>query len=232
VTEQEWLTCTDPTPMLTYSEPTPLLQFLQDKASERKLRLFGCACCRRIWHLLIDERNRKAVEAAEQYADGKADKHELDMAYEAGFEAASSFPIEEPEEPFPPAANAAAAAFVSTCWVNDANFWQLFRWAADASGEPTARSCQAALLHDLLGNPFRPVTIKPTWRTPTVTSLAQAAYEERSLPSGELDAARLAILADALEEAGCDNTDILNHCRQPGEHVRGCWVVDLVLGKE
>jgi len=81
------------------------------------------------------------------------------------------------------------------------------------------------LFHDVFGNPFRPATVDPTWRTATVTSLAQAIYTERAFD-------RLPILADALEDAGCTDADILNHCRQPGEHARGCWVVDLVLGKE
>ena len=87
-------------------------------------------------------------------------------------------------------------------------------------------------MRDVVGNPFRPQRLDPALRNPTVLAMAQAAYQERLLPSGELDRTRLAILADALEEAGCDNADILNHLRQPGEHVRGCWVVDLVLGKE
>jgi hypothetical protein len=65
-----------------------------------------------------------------------------------------------------------------------------------------------------------------------VTNLAAVAYEERQLPSGELDPARLAVLADALEESGCTNGDILGHLRQPGTHVRGCWALDKVLGKE
>jgi len=81
-------------------------------------------------------------------------------------------------------------------------------------------------------NPFCPVAINQTWLTPTVLSLAQAAYDNRNLPSGTLDNARLAVLADALEDAGCSQEEVLNHCRQPGPHVRGCWVVDLLLGKE
>src|SRR5262249_3621549 len=76
---------------------------------------------------------------------------------------------------------------------------------------------------DLFGNPLRPVTIDPAWQTPTALALAPAAYENRILPEGTLEPARLAILADALEEASCDNGELLNHCRQPGEHVRGCW---------
>jgi hypothetical protein len=95
---------------------------------------------------------------------------------------------------------------------------------------------QASILRDLFGPlPFRPVPIDPAWLTRkdgTVRRLAEATYSERSLPAGHLDAARLGVLADALEDAGCSDADILNHCRAPGVHVRGCWVIDLVLGKE
>ena len=91
---------------------------------------------------------------------------------------------------------------------------------------------QVPLLRDVFGNPFRPISINPIWLTSTVTNLAQTAYDERILPSGELDPARLAILSDALEEAGCDNAEILNHLRGAGPHVRGCWVLDLLLAKE
>jgi hypothetical protein len=90
---------------------------------------------------------------------------------------------------------------------------------------------QAALLRDIPGNPFRSVPLSPAWQTPQVVALAQAAYEQRGLPAGTLDVARLAVLADALEEAGCDQADLLDHLRGPGPHVRGCWAVDLLLGK-
>ena len=93
------------------------------------------------------------------------------------------------------------------------------------------RAAQAVLLRDIFRNPFRPISIAPAWLTPTVLALAQAAYDNRNLPSGMLDNDHVAVLADALEDAGCDNAEILNHCRQPGEHVRGCWVVDLLLRK-
>ena len=83
---------------------------------------------------------------------------------------------------------------------------------------------QTPLLRDIFGNPFRPVVADPAWLTPTVVAIASAIYEERAF-------ARLPILADALEEAGCTDADLLLHCRTPGEHVRGCWAVDLVLGK-
>ena len=86
-------------------------------------------------------------------------------------------------------------------------------------------AAQAALLRDIFGNPFQPVSLDPTWLSSTVQAMATGIYAERAFD-------RMPILADALEEAGCDNLDILNHCRGPGTHVLGCWVVDLLLGKE
>jgi hypothetical protein len=96
-----------------------------------------------------------------------------------------------------------------------------------------SHSClEASLLRDIFGLiPFRPLTLSPAWQTPTVLSLAQAAYENRILPGGTLDAERLAVLADALEEAGCSDAEILGHLRGDGPHWRGCWVVDLVMGR-
>jgi hypothetical protein len=82
-----------------------------------------------------------------------------------------------------------------------------------------------AVLRDVFGNPFRPVSFDPAWRTSTAVALAAGMYESR-------DFGAMPILADALQDAGCDSEDILNHCRGGGPHVRGCWVVDLVLGKE
>jgi hypothetical protein len=87
------------------------------------------------------------------------------------------------------------------------------------------------LVRELFGNPFLPVEVDPSWRTPLVLSLATAAYEERQLPEGALDNFRLAILSDALEEAGCTDVGVLDHLRGPGPHLRGCWVLDLVLSK-
>jgi hypothetical protein len=88
----------------------------------------------------------------------------------------------------------------------------------------------AGFLRDVVGNPFRPVTLAPGWLTPQVVALAQAANDQRGLPTGTLDVPRLAVLADALEDAGCTDADLLNHLRGPGPHYRGCWVVDLILG--
>ena len=86
-------------------------------------------------------------------------------------------------------------------------------------------------MREVFGNPFRPTAIDPAWQGPDVKALAQTAYEERSLPAGTLDPAGLAVLADALEEAGCSDAEMLTHLRGPGAHPRGCWVLDLLLGK-
>jgi hypothetical protein len=93
------------------------------------------------------------------------------------------------------------------------------------------RQAQVTLLRDLFGNPFRPIALDPALRTPAVLALAQAAYDHRTLPAGTLDPDRFAILADALEEAGCDDAQILGHLRGPGPHVRGCFVLDTLLDK-
>src|SRR5262249_17879854 len=114
-------------------------------------------------------------------------------------------------------------------------------WAAAAtyfhlgSTKATHEAAQAPLLRDIFGNPFRPVTTNPAWLTwsdGTVVKLGEAIYQERELRSGPLDLTRLAVLADALEDAGCADPDLLGHLRGAGPHVRGCWAVDLLLGKE
>jgi hypothetical protein len=85
-------------------------------------------------------------------------------------------------------------------------------------------TAQAELLRCIVGNPFRPVAADPAWLTSTAVGLASAIYADRAFD-------RLPILADALEDAGCDNADVLIHCRSHPEHARGCWVVDLILEK-
>jgi len=92
---------------------------------------------------------------------------------------------------------------------------------------------QATLLRDIFSPlPFREVVLDLAWVTVTARSLAEAAYQERQLPGGTLDPMRLAVLADALEEAGCTDLEILGHLRGPGPHVRGCFVIDALLGKD
>lgn len=119
-------------------------------------------------------------------------------------------------------------ATVADC-ARNTSYWVGFE--AEAGSEERAKAAessegvvQAALLRCIFGNPFRPVAVNPEWLALTVQSLAAAIYEERAFD-------RLPILGDALEDAGCANQDILSHCRGGGEHVRGCWVVDLLLGR-
>ncbi len=219
MTEAEWLTCTDTCAML---------QFLGGKGSERKFRLFACACCRRIGHLLTDERSRKGVEVAEQFADAKASEDELNMARRAAW-AVSSHRIDR----LAVASEAAAEAL----WLNDAygsayhahfasyNSYYSVGEAASAS----ECAVQRRILGDIFGNPFRSFPALAVswlaWNDGAIRKIAQAIYDARAFDC-------LPLLADALEDAGCTDADILAHCREPGEHVRGCWVVDLLLGKE
>jgi hypothetical protein len=209
MTEAEWLAST----------PSVMLNFLEDSASERKLRLFACACCRQIWHLLTKEVCRDALEVAERYADGQADDHQLSEVNRVVWEAVRVT-----------TGRSMGAAFC-VGYASDA----LVLPIAASSSTNVSLTSHRNLCRDLFGPlPFRSVSIASsvlTWNDATVVRLAQAAYQERQLPSGTLDTYRLAILADALEEAGCTSEDILDHLRGPGPHVRGCWVVDLLLGK-
>jgi hypothetical protein len=236
MTEAEWLACADPTPMLN---------LLRGKPRERKLRLFACACVCRAWHLLTDT-GRQAVEAAEAYADGRIDGETLRAARRAAHE-----PIAEAIEvanltwslgtPLSSSDSAAAAA-EETCGDMDSDharyiaLQHVTERARDALGWTRSEyAAQAALLREILGNPFQPPLPLPAailaWNDATVVRLAQAANDERRLPEGTLDPSRLAVFADALEEAGCTSEDVLGHLRGPGPHVRGCWAVDLCLGK-
>jgi hypothetical protein len=275
--------------------PEFLLGDLQgsEKLSERKARLFGVACSRRIWHLLTDERSRRAVDVAERFTEGAATAEELREALDTAWQAYhdseqtrdASLPQGRPETLDAAYRNAQAARAVAFLLSG------FFRFVADSAPNAMAAAAvrlvlveerhrvprrkgrgrvksvlppvsetvfaarcavggrevftrlslaepaaQQALLRDLVGPlPFRPVTIEPAWLAwnhGTVRRLAEAAYHERSLPEGTLSNGLLAVLADALEEAGCADADLLGHLRGPGPHVLGCWCVDLVLGKE
>jgi hypothetical protein len=225
VTEQDWLTCTDPQPML---------DFLRGKASDRKLRLFACACCRRVWHLLTEERTRRAAEVAERFAEGSASDRERIDAWDNALEVAySNYNPDEDE----PRTDLAAFAVLEALDINvstalgavEASILALERTPSRAwPNEGIQMRGQVPLcliLRDIIGNPFCPVSFDLARRTPNVTAVAQTIYEQRRFED-------LPILADALEEAGCACEEILEHCRSGGEHVKGCWAVDLVLGKE
>jgi hypothetical protein len=218
MTEAEWLASDDPRPML---------QALGGRVHDRKRRLFAAACARRVVHLLPAMAG-EAINAAEAYADGRIDKAKLKEVFKAA-EAAARRARSDKSAHFV-VRDVVTLSAKHACWY--------VAWEAGYVGDdmPDGREgewkCQAALLRDIIGNLFQPVAIEPGWLTPTSIHLATAAYEERALPSGELDTARLAVLADALEEAGCSDTVILGHLRSPGPHVRGCWAIDLILSKD
>jgi hypothetical protein len=225
MTEAEWLAATDPTRML---------KFLRDsgKLSGRKARLFAVACCRRISHLA----GLPEVAVSERAADGLATEDEL---AEARAESARGYEQSVGQFSYTPPpeyilAFGAALAATSSPATDAAE--AASRGAATFAGDEELPA-QAALLPDLFGPlPFRPVAVENgwlTWNDGTVRRLTEAAYQERLLPQGTLDPGRLAVLADALEESGCNNEEILSHLRQQGvTHVRGCWVLDLLLNKE
>src|SRR5262245_21392214 len=221
MTEAEWLACDDPRPMLT---------FLWKKVSARKLRLFACACCRSVWDLLVDERSRSGIERAEWHAEGLIGKPELYSTCRDASAASDELEVECTEGAGVEAEMRENAAEMA--WSVTAAWQHVFEAPGIARYCSNGQTDVIALLRDVVGNPFRPASLDPAWRTPTVASLAQATYEERRLPSGELEPAQLAILADALEEAGCADDTILSHLRSAGPHVRGCWALDLILGKE
>lgn len=229
MTEAEWLACED---------PPALLQALRHDASPRKLRLFAVTCCKDIWANLTDERSRKAVELAERHADDALGRGELDggrSGAQGAFQDAITPECYEAGEPQTTECAGAWAAALTLAPVAQEVAPRIAYLAANAvklapGADPDVSFLQAclqqcALIREVFGNPFRRVAFDPAWRTDTAVSLARRMYDAR-------DFSAMPILADALQDAGCDNDDILAHCRGPGPHVRGCWVVDLVLGKE
>jgi hypothetical protein len=215
---------------LAWERPEAMLEHVGLTATDRQLRLFGCACCRLVWQHLTTPGSREAVELSEQYADGLVTKKQLAEARLAV--RASSW-------------NADAAKAHRASW-NPGGYlaWHSTReavrtaverivssvpWSDHPVGSSTvdttrSRARIANLLRDIF-NPFRPVAPDPVWLTSDVVALARGIYEDRAFD-------RMPILADALQDAGCTNEDVLSHCRGAGPHVRGCWVVDLVLGKQ
>lgn len=232
MTEPDWLGGTDPTPML---------EFLRGRASDRKLRLFACGCCRRIWNLLQDKLSRKALECSEQFADGQIDKEQLSAArkeVEDGWWRRLLRHQRWRDKERRVRCAEEAVKFVASATGRQSQLFERMRLAANASLDAElldqgVSSSQAMLqrcdlLRDVFGNPFRPVSPPSdtvlAWRGGTVVNLAQSIYEARAFD-------RLPVLANALEYAGCQDVDILDHCRQPRLHIRGCWAVDLLTGR-
>ncbi len=256
MTEAEWLPCTDPQPMLRFLLGTnyPRVQAIEAfpdcKGGDRKLRLFACACYYRIRHLLPDPLAQAAVEVAERVADGEVPAEELQQA-----EARLRGPYDALEGRWRASQGAERIALLPThtalalglqvVWLEapKAAYYasSTATWTYAAITNPGAASydldfsrseaaegrIQTDMLRCIFGNLFRPATIAPAvlaWNDNTVRKVAQRIYEDRTYD-------HLPILADALEEAGCTDANILSHLHAPGPHVRGCWVVDLILGK-
>jgi hypothetical protein len=225
MTEQQWLCCTDPAKMLDFLRAS-------GRASERKFRLFACACCRRIWESLGEEVDRRAVEVAEQYADGFTGQKELQQARQrvprAGVRRVAWAAAR------PSAYGAAKEAAPHSGWFANARpvtlggytGWEV---VGDLAGE---RAMQSGLLRDIFGPlPFRPlppIALQVlAWNDGCVVNLATSIYEERAFSQE-----RVGVLADALEEAGVTDEEVLGHLRGSGPHCRGCWVVDSLTGRE
>jgi hypothetical protein len=244
MTEREWLEATDPQPMLDWLRHS-------GKASERRLRLLAVACCRRVLHLTAEGRSRRAVEVAERYADGLAGVAELAQARQGAGAALRESPLwSQPDSDAD--LEAAASSLHPDSWhAAQGAAWNAAWHPCFMAHEPRERQrrsippatplpsfederrSQCVLVREIFGSPFQAApTLAPSllhWNGGAVVQLAQAAYAERMMPEGHLDPARLGVLADALEEAGCDAPEILAHLRAPGPHWRGCWCLDIIL---
>jgi hypothetical protein len=249
MTEADWLAGRDPYAMLRY------LHFLRctrrGRPTDPKVRLLACHGCRAVGHLLRHDGSRQAFRAVEAVAGGDAGGA-LAAAVapaEAGLEVADADWRASGGEPARLQARAVA-------WAAEAVFYAVggradrpvrtIDWKAGTAGQVfwavrAALVCEAGpdgaaadraeharqvrLVHELFGNPFRPAVVRPEWRTDAVAGLARAVQE-----AGAFD--RLPALAEALERAGCTDESLLEHCRGPGPHVRGCWAVDLLTGAD
>ena len=221
ITEADWQSCADPRPMR---------DALRGNASERKLRLYAVACCRQLGPLLKDARITDALDVAERHADGVATRADLEAALQGAARAQRAQRRK--------ALLFAYAAVMDACGPDGRGAEETSALAAAAAADPRTTygerlrqirpdlyASLAALLRDIVGNPFLPVSVDRSWLTPAVIQLAHGIYDDRAVD-------RLPILADVLGEAGCTNAEVLDHCRQPATHARGCWVIDGLLQRE
>jgi hypothetical protein len=242
MTEAEWL---------EGANPLPMLEFLGNRVSERKLRLFVVACCREVSDLLSNLEQvygdgRCRIQLGEAFADGLATREEvLGGLHDGGLTDSGASPdghlltyvlpgltatdVHQKVLQAVQGTGLARRRFVERLGKNGVIDWHL---PPDrAKGQVAHLATYARLCHwlrDIVGNPFRPTPdLNSSWLVQndrTVRRLAETIYDEHAFD-------RLPILADALEDTGCDSAALLDHCRLPGEHGRGCWVVDLLLGK-
>lgn len=235
MTDAEWTHCADVGAMLECLHNN-------GKLSDRVIRLFAAACCRQAWHLFPDGGCSRAVVVAEWDVDGLTNREAVAVAARGVGPPGGRGPVDIL------AAGGAAWAALSggrelprtggrTTPIDLDAITRAINLLVFASPKPEQeRRSQAGLLRDIVGPvPFRAIQVDPSWLAwngGTIPRLALAAYEDRCLPTGNLDSTRLAILADALEDAGLDDPAILAHLREPGPHVRGCFAVDAILGRQ
>jgi hypothetical protein len=228
MTEDEWLTCPTVRPLLRYLRRREAVP----QPGRRRLRLFACACCRHLEKegLAFDEPLRQALKVAEDDADGRLHWRRLNQAcahaeearrggvwMEAPAELAFAATMLDPGDAASRTADAAAEVYA----------WMCVPRESYEAARARVETAFVRYLRDIFGNPFRTVSVNPAWlrwHDRAVPKLARAFYDERAFD-------RLSVLADALEEAGCTDAGLLGHCRGPGPHAKGCWVVDLLLGK-
>jgi hypothetical protein len=238
MTETDWLTCSDPIRML---------EFVREAATARQLRLFQVACCRRIWQFVTDPDSRALVELIERAADspldmeavralpydaltddcggpGPAERHAYMVAGHIGYCLigpihGSTFPSDDWQNAVS-AANGAATVVAEAQRLPDGDEF-LPAYQAHMAGEHAA---QCDLLRDIIRHPNTQAEADALWRTADVVGLADAIYTDHVWD-------RLPILVDALMEAGCADSSVVTHCREGGPHVRGCWVLSLILQK-
>jgi hypothetical protein len=234
MTEQEYLVSENILQLLGLVErryPHSLNEAPSIFAADRKLRLFAVGCGRLPPVVLTDPRLIRAIEGVEDFADG-----------EAGWENHSSVDLEQFEREVnvafreftgKDAEQEVAALITMSCIGTSGGAAAAAEYAArhycsmtDENGFNTPHNPDVAdLLRDIFGNLFRKVKFNRRWRTDTAVTLARQMYDAREFSA-------MPILADALQDAGCDNEAILSHCRDAAlTHVRGCWVTDLVLNK-
>jgi hypothetical protein len=227
MTEAEWLTGTD---------LAPSLEFVEGRLSPRRARLLAAALCRATGSMFAHPDLARALNEVEWYADGRAGARELGSVsqkfrllaiqhYErslrfAELDAPDTARTDLAQSEFAWAVVCASAVSVT---VRDVAM-RLGGEVTRSLGEEFAATCRDCV-REVVGNPFRQVAFAPAWRTSTAVGVATKIYDTR-------DFGAMPILADALQDAGCDSDDVLNHCRDPKQtHVRGCWALDGVLGK-
>jgi hypothetical protein len=205
-----------------------MVNAIRNRVSDRKLRLFAVACVRSILPRTRDVHRgdvARVANIAEAVAEGTAAASELEAVRETipwDNEISTALEACNPEARFAAVRTVRAAAnAVLGFWLTAHPEFRR-RSPETAAARRTELERQTALARCVFGNPFRPFPVAPEWRTGTVLAIAHVVYAERAFD-------QLPILADALEEAGCDALELLTHCRGPGPHALGCWVLDLVL---